>query len=129
MKKLFLLLAAIVGLAIGASAQTQTITGTVYSASDEEPLIGATVSPVGGGQPVATDIDGNFRLVVPKTVTKLYVTFVGMKPQTVDVAPNLKIYMEASDAALEEVVVMGYGSGKKLGSVVGSVSVGCWKSI
>lgn len=123
MKKLFLLLAAIVLMAVGASAQTQTITGTVYSTADGEPLIGATVTPVGGGQPASTDVSGSFHLVIPKSVTKVTVTYVGMKSKTVAVSPKMEIYLEPTEASLQEVVVTGYGSGKKLGTVVGSVSV------
>jgi len=123
MKKLFLLLAAIAVMAIGASAQTQTITGVVLSAMDDEPLIGASVLPVGGGQGVSTDVNGNFRLVCPASVTKLQVSYVGMKTKVVDATPVMKIYLDVADAALDEVVVTGYGSAKKLGSVVGSVSV------
>jgi len=48
MKKLFLLLTAIVTFAVCA-AQNRTYHGTVVSASDQEPLVGATVKAVGGG--------------------------------------------------------------------------------
>ncbi len=123
MKKLFLLLAAIVVLAIGASAQTQTITGTVLSALDDDPLIGASVMPVGGGQGVSTDLNGNFRLNLPASVTKLQVSYIGMKTKIVEITPTMKIYLDPADATLDEVVVTGYGSAKKLGSVVGSVAV------
>ena len=121
MKKLFLLLAVIVSVVLGASAQTQTIKGTVLSASDDEPLIGATVLPVGGGTGVATDINGKFTLRIPASVKQLKVTYVGMKTVTVPVSPNMTIKMEVSGKELDGVIVTGYGSGKKLGSVVGSV--------
>ncbi len=123
MKKLFLLLAVIVSVVLGASAQTQTIKGTVLSASDDEPLIGATVLPIGGGTGVATDINGQFTLRIPASVKQLKVTYVGMKTVTVPVSPNMIIKMEVTGKELDGVVVTGYGSGKKLGSVVGSVAV------
>ena len=46
-----------------------------------------------------------------------------MKPVTVPVQDNMTIRLETSDTRLDEVVVTGYGSGKKLGSIVGSVAV------
>ncbi len=123
MKKLFLLLAAIVVLAIGASAQTQTITGTVLSATDNEPLLGASVMPVGGGQGTSTDVNGNFHLTCPAKVTKIQVSYIGMQTKEVEVGSTLRIYLDPTDESLKEVVVTGYGSAKKLGSVVGAVSV------
>ena len=123
MKKLFLLLAAIVTFALSASAQNRTYTGTVLSSSDDEPLIGATVTPVGGGQGVITDVDGAFKLTVPASVKEVKVTYVGYTPKTVALSNDLKIYLDPTSTLLDAVVVTGYGSGKKLGSVVGSVAV------
>ena len=123
MKKLFLLLTAIVSIALCASAQSRTVKGTVISAETNEPLIGATVLPVGGGNGVATDLDGNFTLTIPDKVTKVKVSYVGMRTATVDVAPNMTVALQVSDTSLDEVVVTGYGSGKKIGSVVGSVGL------
>ena len=60
MKKLFLLLTAVLMAAVCALAQNRSISGTVISGDDQEPLAGVTVMPVGGGQGTATDIDGNF---------------------------------------------------------------------
>ncbi len=123
MKKLFLLLTAILSLSLCASAQTRTVKGVVVSAEDDEPLIGATVLPVGGGQGTATDIDGKFSVTIPANVTQIKVSYVGMTTQTLPVSDNMTIKLAAGDNRLDEVVVTGYGSGKKLGSVVGAVSV------
>ena len=68
MRKLFLILMAVVACAWSAVAQNRTISGTVVDAANNEPLIGATVLPNGGGQGTATDIDGNFTLSVPSNV-------------------------------------------------------------
>ncbi len=123
MKKLFLLLAAIVTFAMSAMAQNRTYTGTVLSSADDEPLIGATVTPIGGGQPCATDVNGQFTLSVPASVKEVRVTYVGMSPKTAKLYDGVKIFLDPSTQMLDQVVVTGYGSGKKLGSVVGSVSV------
>ena len=52
--------------AIAVQAQSITVHGTVVSATDSEPLIGASViSDVKGANGAATDIDGNFIMTVP----------------------------------------------------------------
>jgi len=123
MKKLFLLFVTVLLTATYAVAQNRTIHGTVISAEDDEPLIGATVMPVGGGQGTATDFDGRFTLSIPSTVQQLTVSYVGMTTKTVPATDGQTIILETSDNRLDEVVVTGYGSGKKLGSIVGSVAV------
>lgn len=120
MKKLFLLLLTVLAVSVSAYAQKK-VSGTVTEAGTGEPLIGATVMPVGGGNGVATDIDGKFTMTVPNSVTKIKVSFVGMQTQTVEAGDNMKIVL-SMDNKLEEVVVTGYGSTRKLGSVVGSVT-------
>ena len=123
MKKLFLLLTAIVTLAMSAMAQNRTYTGTVLSSADNEPLIGATVTPIGGGHATMTDVNGQFTLSVPASVKEVKVTYVGMSPKTVALKDGMKIFLDNSATVLDQIVVTGYGSGKKLGSVVGSVAV------
>ncbi|MCM1520204.1 MAG: TonB-dependent receptor [Lachnoclostridium sp.] len=119
MKKLFLLFAAI--FCFAAMVQARTISGQVVDESDE-PLVGATVLPIGGGTGVAADFDGKFTLTIPDNVKSIKVSYVGYTSQTVPVENNMLIKL-VSDNKLETVVVTGYGSGKKLGSVVGSVAV------
>lgn len=123
MKKLLLLLAAIVTFAMSAMAQNRTYQGTVLDSADDEPLIGATVTPIGGGHPVATDADGKFSITVPASVKEVKITYVGCNPQTVALTQGMVVRMEASSTMLDNVVVTGYGTAKKLGSVVGSVNV------
>lgn len=93
-----------------ALAQNRTISGTVMSAADDEPLPGASVQPVGGSVGVATDIDGNFTLSVPKNVTKLTVSYIGMIAQTVDITSD-KLVIKLQNAAnvLDDVIVTAYG--------------------
>ena len=62
MRKLFLILMTLVASSWAAMAQSRTISGTVVDAGNNEPLIGVTVLPNGGGQGAATDIDGNFTI-------------------------------------------------------------------
>ena len=110
MKKLFLLLMTVVLTSAVALAQNRTISGTVMSAADDEPLPGAAVQPVGGGVGVATDVDGNFTISVPKNVTKLTVSYIGMIAQTVDITSD-KLVIKLQNAAnvLDDVIVTAYG--------------------
>lgn len=104
------------------SAQTRTIHGTVLDAANNEPLIGATIMPVGGGQGAAADVDGNFTLTVPSNVHKATVSYVGYTSKTVDLVNGMKVYLASSSTNLEDVVVIAYGTGTKE-SLTGSVAV------
>ncbi|MDE6324042.1 MAG: TonB-dependent receptor, partial [Paramuribaculum sp.] len=117
------LLTALVAIAISAAAQNRTFHGTVLSAADDEPLIGATVTPIGGGHPVPTDVDGRFTITVSASVKEVKVTYVGHNALTVALTNGMVVKLETSSTMLDNVVVTGYGTGKKLGSVVGSVNV------
>ena len=123
MKKLFLLLTAIVTFAVCA-AQNRTYHGTVVSASDQEPLIGASVMPVGSSTGVVTNADGQFTITVnPAVVKEIRVSYVGMKSLVLPLTDNMHIALADAAVNLDQVVVTGYGSGKKLSSVVGNVAV------
>ena len=104
------------------SAQT-TAKGTVIDATGEA-VIGATV--VEKGDPknaTVTDFDGNFTLKLQKGKV-VVISYIGMVSQEVTAGPNMKITMQDDNAALEEVVVVGYTSKarKDLTGSVGSVS-------
>lgn len=109
MKKLFFLLLTVCSFALAVSAQTRTIKGQVVYAGDNEPLVGATILPVGGGQGVSTNIDGEFTLIIPEKVKLVTVSYVGMITQQVAVAPEMLIKMSNSDNQLDEVVVTAMG--------------------
>lgn len=122
MKKLFLLLAVIVSMAVAAQAQTRTIHGTVLSAVDDEPLVGASVQPVGTNDGTLTDIDGNFTIRIAASVKEIKVSYIGMNPATLPVSDNMRIVLKPSNT-FDDVIVTGYGTGKKIGSVVGAVNI------
>lgn len=123
MKKLFLLLFAVISIGLAASAQTRTVHGTVLDALTDEPLIGVSVVPEGSTNGTLTDLDGNFSITINQSVKNLVFSYVGYKTLTVPVKDEINISLEPAAETLETVVVTGYGSGKKLGSVVGSVAV------
>ena len=123
MKKLFLLLVAVLSISLCASAQTRTVKGVVVYAGDQEPLPGATILPVGGGNGVATDLDGNFTLEVPAKVTKLNVSYVGMVTKQVTITSGeMRIELTNSENNLDEVMVVAYGTAKK-STYTGSAAV------
>ncbi|MBD5179740.1 MAG: TonB-dependent receptor [Bacteroidales bacterium] len=107
-----------------AAEDVRTITGTVVDAADGEPLVGATVR-LKNDPRVATacDIDGKFTLTVPSKNPVLLVTMIGYAEREVAVRglSEIEIPMQAAENTLEEVVVVGGGSQKKV-AVTGAVS-------
>jgi len=93
-------------------AQTK-IKGKVVD-SNQEPLIGASVMQRGGTQGTVTDISGDFELDLPANST-LVVSYVGFTTKEVEVGnqTQLRIVLEADNRALDEVVVVGYGTQRK----------------
>ncbi len=107
-------------LVMGLYAQ-QAIRGVVNDETNT-PLIGATVRIEGSGTGTVTDIDGQFTIHAGKGAL-LTVSYIGYKPYEIRVQDqkSLTIQMIPDHAALEEVVVVGYGSMKR-GDLTGSVS-------
>lgn len=122
MKKSLLFALGLLLAAICAQAQTSvTVHGTVISASDSEPLIGASVIPDQKGVAgVATDIDGNFEITVAEG-TRLTVSYVGYKSATVKAAPTVEIKLDEDSELLDEVVVVGYSTQRKV-DVTGAIT-------
>ena len=111
-KKLTMFLAALLLSAVGAVAQTQ-VNGTVVSQDDGEPVVGATVMVVGTQVGAVTDINGKFSLTCPKGRNTLRITYVGMQPIEVGARPNMRILLTSDKQALDEVIVVAYGTTKK----------------
>ena len=109
-------------LSVGMALAQTTVTGTVVSYEDNEPIIGATIQVVGNaGIGTITDYDGNFTLEVPEGVKTLRITYVGMEPLEVAVSTKtLKIQLRNDANTLDEVVVVAYGTQKKT-SLTGSI--------
>lgn len=105
-----------------AMAQNRTVKGKITDANGN-PIIGATVK-VEGSKTVGavTAGDGQFSISVPAN-SKLNVTYIGYKPQTVQVnnRTNLVIVIEEDNEQLGEVTVVAYGTKRKQ-DVVGSVT-------
>lgn len=112
---------------LGLSAQGDiTLTGQVTDADSGEGLPGATVLVKGTSNGTITDMDGNFSITVPSWQGDAIITvsFVGFVSQEIKVndQTTIKVEMAPDIAALDEVVVVGYGSVKK-SDATGSVAV------
>jgi TonB-linked SusC/RagA family outer membrane protein len=79
------------------------------------PLIGATIIAKGTTVGVSSDFDGKFELSVPDGITTLVVSYIGYITQEVDIKEktSVDIIMKPDDTALDEIVIIGYGSEKK----------------
>ena len=122
MRKLFLILVTLIVCSWTAMAQNSTYHGTVVDAETNEPLIGATVMPIGGGQGTATDLDGNFTLTVPQYVTQAEFSYVGYKPATVQLYDKMVVRLSTTSTALDDVMVVAFGTTTKE-AFTGSASV------
>ncbi len=122
MRKLFMIMMTLVVSVLAVQAQTRTYRGSVVDAANGEPLIGATVLPVGGGQGAATDVEGNFSITVPEKVHTARVSYVGYAEKTVTLSDNMVISLQSTSQDLDQVVVVAYGTASKE-SLTGSVAV------
>ena len=98
-----------------ATLSAKTVTGTVTSESDGEPLIGVTIKVQGvGSAGTITDFDGNYSINVDEGQV-LEFSYIGYMTQTVKVGPQNVINVQLRDdsQSLDEVVVIGYGVQKK----------------
>lgn len=102
----------------------QTVKGTVKDTNGEA-IIGATVQEIGTKNVAVTDLDGNFTIKLSGG-DKLQISYIGMKSKTVNVAgkSNVNVVMEDEATALDDLVVIGYGTVRKrdLTGAVTSVS-------
>ena len=87
-----------------------------------EPVIGANVTEKGTTNGMITDLDGNFSLTVQKNAT-LVISYIGYVTQEIAIKgnTNLNITLKEDSKALEEVVVIGYGTARK-SDVTGSIA-------
>ena len=121
-----------------AGADNRTITGTVVSGEDHEPVIGASVfvhtdelKKAGASQTALgtiTDVDGNFSLSVPEGVTRIHCSSIGYEEQSIVLQAGRKSYrivLQPSSHALADVVVTGYQTleRRKLTAAISKVDV------
>lgn len=124
MKKIRIFFAAMAMLALSATALAQNITvkGSVVDETGEG-IVGASVQVKGTTTGIAADVDGNFTISAPANAT-LVISSIGYETKEVAIAGKtfINVTLKADNEFLESAVVLGYGSAKKVSTLVGSVA-------
>src|SRR5690606_21640700 len=113
------------GMAFAVSSETKLVdvpvSGTAVD-SNQEPLPGVTVSVQGTTTGTATDLNGRYALTVPEGSTLVF-SFIGFETQRISVGGQSIIDVTLTEdlASLDEVVVVGYGTQKKV-NLTGAVA-------
>lgn len=114
MKKSLMLLLSFLFIGIGLAMAQKRVTGTVISAEDNEPVVGASVLVKGTTVGTVTDIDGRFELPnIPSSAKTLVISYIGMKTQELAIKSPLKVVLEPDAQTLDDVIVVAYGTQKK----------------
>ena len=124
MRKIKLFLTALaVMISSVAFAQKLTVTGNVTDASTGEPVPFASVHEKGTMNGVNTDVDGNYSITVSKEATLVF-SSIGYQAVEIPVAGKAQVNCDlpVDSEMLESAVAVGYGSAKKVGTMVGSVT-------
>lgn len=102
----------------------RTVRGTIVNATDNSPIVGASIQVKGTNTGAVSGPDGGFSIQVPNDQAVLVVSFIGFNSQQVPVDGHstLTIKLQESASQLNEVVVTGYTSEKKK-DITGAVSV------
>jgi TonB-linked SusC/RagA family outer membrane protein len=105
-----------------ASAQNITIKGKVADATTGESLTGVSVSVKGTSNGTQTDVNGVFSIAAPSAATLVF-TYIGYSSQEIAVngQSTINVKLQAQSTELQQVVVVGYGTQKKV-DVTGSVA-------
>ncbi len=104
-------------------ALEKTISGKVTDIENGDPLPGVNILAKGTTQGTVSDVDGNYRLTVNDEVTTLVFSSIGYTTQEVDINSRtvINLQMAPDVQALSEVVVVGFGTQKKV-NLTGAVS-------
>ena len=104
-------------------AQQVRVTGTVTDASTREPLIGVTIQVKGTMTGGISQTDGTYSVNIPEGATTLIFSFVGYETQEIEINGRsvIDVVLQEEVTALDEVVVIGYGTMKK-SDLTGAVS-------
>ena len=113
MKKRLTMFLAALFLTMGTALAQTKVTGTVYSQEDGQPIIGAAVKVEGTSTGMLTDVNGRFSLAMPAGSKTITVSYLGYEPKTVTAKNGMRIFLKSDAAALDEVIVVAYGTQKK----------------
>ncbi|CCG98162.1 TonB-dependent receptor plug [Fibrella aestuarina BUZ 2] len=117
-----LLLSVLVTSAWAKAPKDQPVSGTVLDEKGS-PLVGVNIQIKGTARGTTSDANGAYRIEVPNANSVLIFSYIGYKRQEVTVGPRavINLSLEADASALDEVVVVGYGTQKR-SSLTGAVS-------
>ncbi|WCT12020.1 vWA domain-containing protein [Mucilaginibacter jinjuensis] len=112
MKKLALLFLLLISLTGFSQSSNRIITGTVYDATDKNPLVGVAVTIDGTKQGTTTNVQGQFTLTVPQGKEMLTFSYIGYAAKKVRLSTvdRVTVYLKPSQQALLEVTAMGYSA-------------------
>lgn len=115
MKNRFCSILAVWLMAVSTMLAQKVVSGSVFEAETGEPVIGATVIvKEASGVGAATDINGKFTIQnVPEGGKTLVVSYIGMETKEVPLQSIVKIYLNSAARALEEQIVVAYGTQKR----------------
>lgn len=99
-----------------------TVSGLVTD-EQKQPLIGASVLEEGTMNGTATSVEGKFSLSVSDSAV-LIVSYIGYETKRVPVAgkKNIDVILKEDSRLIEQVTVIGYGTGSRVGTTIGSVT-------
>ena len=102
-------------ISVNLAAQGLTIKGVVTDAKTGEALLGANIMVKGTTNGVITDPDGNYQITTQSADAELVFSYIGYEAMTVAVNGRTRIDVSLTEdaTALEEVLVIGYGTSKK----------------
>lgn len=108
----------------GTALAQKTVSGTVTSAKDNQPIVGATVLVKGTNVGAATSATGTFTINVPANKNILVISSVGYDDMEVDVTnqSSITVSLKEKTSSLDEIVVTGYTAQKKK-EITGAVAV------
>ena len=98
---------------VGSALAQTKVSGTVLSQEDGQPIIGAAVQVTGTSTGMLTDVNGRFSLTLPEGSKTLTISYLGYESKTVNAKNGMRVFLKADVAALDEVIVVAYGTQKK----------------
>lgn len=111
MKKFTMLLVCLLSLGVQQLFAQKSLSGTVISSEDNQPLPGVNVILKGTTQGTITDFDGNFSLKVPDDAEALVFSFMGMQTKEVPIGSTttFNVTLDPESIGMEEIVVTAMG--------------------
>ena len=122
LKRLLYALLITVVISLQVEAQERVVSGTILDSKSSTPVANASVIAKGSNKGTQSAADGTFRFSVPAGTKALLISSVGYGPQEVEFGTGpVSVQLVATNASLNEVVVVAYGTRKK-GDLTGAVT-------